>query len=212
VIAHDADARTGPAVAAPRGLARAVENRGDGLVRKLTGERGDELDHIGIGSPAMLARAVLTHPQGRVVTAHPSDHQVERVVLDPHHDLFDQRADDPLAGRRRRTRTMPGALDVGAEREQAFAFGLGERRRRARRQRIPLIFERMHGEQARVPALLQLGGDEAVVGVDCIVLPPRPDRLVARACSIASSTWRRCSAFSARRASMAPIAASMPSG
>ena len=38
----------------------------------------------------------------------------------------------------------------------------------------------MHGEQARVPALLQLGGDEAVVGVDCIVLPPRPDRLVAR--------------------------------
>ena len=69
---------------------------------------------------------------------------------------------------------------IGAEREQALPLGRGQRRLRARRQRIPLVFERAHGEQALVPASLQLGGDEAVVGIDGVVLPPRPGRLVAR--------------------------------
>jgi hypothetical protein len=64
--------------------------------------------------------------QGSVVAAGPSDHQVERVILDPHHDLLDQGADDPLSGCRRRTGAVPGGLDVGAEVEQAQALGLGE--------------------------------------------------------------------------------------
>ena len=70
-------------------------------------------------------------------------------------------------------------LDVGAEREQALALGLGERGLWARRQRVPLLFERADGEQALIPALLQLGGDQAVIGVDRVVLPPRPSGLVA---------------------------------
>jgi len=46
-------------------------------------------------------------------------------------------------------------------------------------QPIPLLFERADGEKAVIPALLQLGGDQAVVGVDGIVLPPGPGCLVA---------------------------------
>ena len=46
--------------------------------------------------------------------------------------------------------------------------------------RIPLVLERTHGQQALVPAMLQLAGDQAVVRIDRIVLPPCPTRFVAR--------------------------------
>jgi hypothetical protein len=75
----------------------------DGLIRHLTSEHCDEFDHIRVRAPAVLAGAVLAHLQGRVVTAYPSDHEVQHVVLDPHDNLLDQCADDPLAGRRCRT-------------------------------------------------------------------------------------------------------------
>src|SRR5207237_9772439 len=94
-------------------------------------------------------------------------------------DLLDQGADDPLSGCRRRTGAVPGGLDVGAEVEQALALGLGEHRFRAYGQRIPVVFESAHREQALIPALLQLGGDQTVVGVDCIILSTCPGGLVA---------------------------------
>ncbi len=74
---------------------------------------------------------------------------------------------------------MPGTLDVGTERKQAFTLGLRQRRVRARRQRVALVLKRADGKQALVPALLQLGGDEAVVGIDGIILATRVADLVA---------------------------------
>jgi PleD family two-component response regulator len=75
---------------------------------------------------------------------------------------------------------VPGALDVGAEGEQALTLGLGERRRRSCRERIPFVLESAEDEQALVPAAFQLGGDKAVIRVNRIILPPRPGCLVAR--------------------------------
>jgi hypothetical protein len=47
-------------------------------------------------------------------------------------------------------------------------------------QRIPLVLERPHGKQTCLPALLQLGCDQTVVGVNHIILLARPSRLIAR--------------------------------
>ena len=146
MIAQEADPRTGPAVAAPRRLSGAVEYWRNCFVGQLPGEHGDEFNHVGIGSPAMLSGAILAHAQRGVVAARPSNDESECVVLDPHHDLLDQGADDPLAGGRCRSRTVPGGLHVGAEGEQVSALGLGERRLRHYRQSIPLLFERTDGE------------------------------------------------------------------
>src|SRR5438067_995078 len=127
----------------------------------------------------MLAGAVLAHAQASVIATGPSDHQAERIILDPNDDLLNQGADDPLSGCRRRTGAVPGGLDVGAEGEQALALGLGKHRFRAYGKRIPVVFESAHREQAFIPALLQLGGDQAVVGVDRVILPTGPGCLIA---------------------------------
>ena len=101
MIAQPADARTSPSVAATGRLAGTVENRRNRLVGELTGERRDELDYVGAGSPTMLADSVLLHAQRRMIAASPSDHQLDRVVLDPHNDLLDQRTDDSFPSSRR---------------------------------------------------------------------------------------------------------------
>ncbi len=125
VVAQPAHASAGPAVAAPGLLSSPVEQARDGLVGHLPRHYRDEVDDIQVGAPAVLAGPVLAHPQGCMVAARPSDHQVERIALNPDHDLLDQRADDPLACRRRVAGAVPGRLDVGAERKKALAPGLG---------------------------------------------------------------------------------------
>jgi hypothetical protein len=187
MIAQKAAPRTGPAVATPSGLSSAVEDWRNCFVGQLPGERGDEFDHVAIRSPAMLAGAVLTHAQRGVVAARSSNNESECVVLDPHNDLLDQRPDDPLAGGRRRSRAVPGGLDISAEGEQVSSLSLGERRLCHCNQPILLLFERTDGEQALIPALLQLGGDQTVIRIDGVVLPSGPSGLVA-GLSIASST------------------------
>ena len=69
---------------------------------------------------------------------------------------------------------------LAPEREQAFPVGRGERRLRACRQRVLFVFQAAHRQEALVPASLQLGRDEAVVGVDGVVLPPCTGRFVTR--------------------------------
>src|SRR5215471_12441757 len=144
---------------------------------------------VPLHGPAMLPGAVLAHSQRCVVAAGPANHQAEGLIFDSHHDLFDQRADDPLARRWCRTVAVPGALDVVAKCEQAVAFDLGQCGFSVCHQRIPLVLEPPHGKQTCVPALLQLGCDQTIVRVN-----------------------RRFSALSVLRASMALNAASMPSG
>ena len=179
MIAQEADPRTGPAVAAPGRLAGAIEDRRNRLVGQLPGERRDEFDDIGICSPAMLAGAVLAHAHWRVVAACPSDHQVERVVLDPHHDLLDQRADDPLSGGRRRSRAVPGGLYVSAEREQALALGLGECRLRRLPPTRPARSSSARTASRRSFQRCSSSAATSGFGIDRVVLPPRPRCLVA---------------------------------
>ena len=76
----------------------------------------------------------------------------------------------------------------------------------------PFILEGADGKQALVPALFEFGRDEAVVGIDRIVLPTRPSDLVARLLECKLDLTPLLGVLDLRRASMAPIAASTPRG
>ena len=96
------------------------------------------------------------------------------------HDLVNQRADDPLACRRRGGRTTPRLLDISTQRKQSTTFRIGERRLRACGQHVSLLLERAHREQPRIPALLEIRSNKAVLWVDHVVLPMCTSRFEAR--------------------------------
>ena len=77
-------------------------------------------------APTMLTSAILAHPQRELIAAHSVNHQSDGVILEPHYDLSDEPPDGALARHRRRAGTVSDALDISAEREQAFAFELGQ--------------------------------------------------------------------------------------
>ena len=115
-----------------------------------------------------------------MIAALPADHEIKCVVLTAHDDLVDQRANDLLAGRRRRAGAIPGALDVRPKGQQAIPLGRIQRDGRASGERIPLGLECAHGEQALIPAPLEFTGDQAVVRIDRVVLSLRAGHFVAR--------------------------------
>src|SRR3954465_12287699 len=180
MVAQRANPRAGPAVALARCLAGAVEHGRDGLIGHLPRQHGEEGNPTGVDAPAMLADAVPRHAQGRVVAALPSNDKAERVVLDTNDNLLDQRANDPFAGCWPGARGVPGPLEISAEREQAIPVRGGQRRLGACCQCIPFILQRAHGQETLVPASLKFRRDEAVVGINGIVLPPRTGGFVAR--------------------------------
>ena len=180
MIAKHADARSVPTIAAARFLASTVKDRRDRAVRHLPRQHCHEIDNFGVCAPAMLPDPVLAHPQRSVIAANPAHHECKRVSFNTHDDLLDKRADDPLAGRWRRAGAAPSPLEIVAERQKSSAFGRGERRGRVGCQRISLPDETLDCPQTFVPAALQLGGNETVIGIDGVVLPPRQRRLVAR--------------------------------
>jgi hypothetical protein len=61
IAAQAAHARARLPIAAPRPLTGAIEHRGDCLVRHLTREHAHEVDNLGVGAPAMLSAAILSH-------------------------------------------------------------------------------------------------------------------------------------------------------
>jgi hypothetical protein len=125
-----------------RRLASTVEQARDGFIGHLTRQHCDELDQMSTRAPTMLTSAVLAQPQRELIAAHSANHQADGVILNPHYDLFDEPPDGPLAHRRRRAATVSGALDISAEREQAFAFELGQWGFCACRQPRQLVLER----------------------------------------------------------------------
>lgn len=61
VIVQEAHAGTGPIIALAGLLASPVEHRRNCLIRRLSSQYGHEFDHVSVGSPPMLAGAVLAH-------------------------------------------------------------------------------------------------------------------------------------------------------
>src|SRR5690348_13432523 len=104
--------RSRPGMPLSRHLPGPIESSRNAHVRHLSGHRTHQIDNIGVDAPAVLARAVLAHPQSRMILACTADDEIETVVLHAHDDLLDQHADDAFTGGDGRPFRMPGALDV----------------------------------------------------------------------------------------------------
>ena len=76
--------------------------------------------------PAVFARRILLDFQRGMIAALPMQRHIEKTILDPHHDLAQHSAGDPLARRHGRGRTRPGYLHIGAKAHEVFAFLLVE--------------------------------------------------------------------------------------
>ena len=130
------------------------------------------------GGAAVLARSRLLDPQFRVLAAFPVDHEHDfaRIFVDIGDDVRDQGTHKPLAGAHAHARRVPGGLEITGKTGE-----VGRIWRRIRRiLRGQAGFTRRHPMQRRLPALLQLCGDEAIIGVAGRVAPLRKPRLVLR--------------------------------
>ena len=128
----------------------------------------------------MLTDVVLGDTQGGMIATLPADHEIKCVVLNAHDDLVYQRANDLLAGDRRRPRAIPGAFDVRPKGQQAIPLGSIQRDGRASGERIPLGFNCASYLQVLIPAPFEFTGDQAVVRIDRVVLSLRAGHFVAR--------------------------------
>jgi len=104
----------------------------------------------------MHAMAVLRHCQFAVITTLPVQLQLEAPVRCAYDDLFEHRAQDALPGFGTSACVLPGALQVGSQREQLLALRLSQWRRIALAPRGQLLFESRHYSERFIPAPLQL--------------------------------------------------------
>src|SRR5262245_26297826 len=117
------------------------------------------------------------------LTPYPADGHVHALAIAPHPDdhLLDQQADDPLPVCCRRARCLPQRRQVLRQRPNLLTLDRRSPLRLAAAEpRVfllppPLLLERL------LPAALQLPGHQPVLGLDRVVLPPCPLRLVAGA-------------------------------
>lgn len=71
-------------------------------------------------------------------------------------------------------------LNISPQSQQTSPLHLGRCSRRRSRQFITFSLERLHLQQASVPALFQTGSNKTVVGIDRIILPMRTSRFEPR--------------------------------
>src|SRR5205823_354907 len=79
-----------------------------------------------------------------------------------------------------RSRVRPGEFEIGAELQHVPPLLLTQGRWLSRLERGDLALEPVHDLQRLVPAALQLTGDQAIVGIDGVILPTGMRRREAR--------------------------------
>jgi len=154
-----------------RRLPGSIESRRYPHVRHLPGHRPHQIDDIGVDAPAVLTRAVLAHPQSRVILARPANDEIETVTLQAHDDLLNQHAHDPFARRNGRTFRVPGALDVRAEPHERLPLIFGHALGRRGAECFEFVLKPSSLLQALVPTSLEFVRHQPVVGIDGVILP-----------------------------------------
>src|SRR5689334_14559258 len=161
--AQRADAVRGPRLPLTGGHSHPVQRRGDVLVRPSRGHAPHHRQGLFGGAAAVLAGLRLADPQLRVLAAPPMDRQddLARRLVHVGDDVGDQRAQQPLPGAHRDARRVPcGSEIIGQPRE--VRRGDGEPRGP---HGVEPGLARLDAPERRLPALLQLRGGEAVVGI-----------------------------------------------
>ena len=179
-VAEAAHARLRPPVQPAGALARPVEHAGDGLVGHQPRAGPDQVHRLGLDGPACLAPSVLPNLEAGVVASSPVQQELDSVTLHPRHDLAQHDADDALARSGGRRRMVPGRLQIRAHPQQSPALLGAQDRRLPPAQLFQLRLQRAYGREGCLPTPLEFAGHEAVVGIDRVVSPTCPGRLIAR--------------------------------
>ena len=176
---HRSDTRRCPTVALAGGLARAIQDCGNCLVRHEAGKARHHFDNVGVDGPSVFTPAIAPDAERGMVAAAPSYDQCERAVLVTNDDFLDQRTNDLLAYLHRGAWTVPGSIDVVTEIYQTFSLHRARLGLPMARQCVQFGFEIAYDPKAIVPAPFKLGGDDPVVWIDRIILTSGSRSLVA---------------------------------
>ncbi len=179
-VTEASDPRLRPPVQPACSLSRSVEHAGDRFVGHQSRAYLDQLRRLGLDAPARLPSPVLLHREAGVVAALPMQQQLDLVILNAGHDLAQHDTNDALARDRGCRWMMPHRIEIVAHAQQALAFLGAQGGRLLPDQRLQVLLQRAYGHESGVPAPFELSCNETVVGIDGVVLPPRPACLVSR--------------------------------
>ena len=169
--AQRADTPRGPGFSMASRYSHPVQRRGDILVRPSGRHRPDYGERLVGCTAAMLAGVRFANAQLRVLAAAPMDRQddLTRRLVDIGDDVGDQGTQQPLACAHCDTRRVPCELEIVGQASEVGRHGnwLG------RLHRFQLRLARLDAAKRRLPTLLELGSDQAIVGIAGGVAPFR---------------------------------------
>ena len=178
-VSKTADMSARPAGTMRRRLSGAVQDGGDYVVRQLPREYANQVDDAGVGRPSSLADFVLLDLHLCVIAALPMDDKRQGLTDDIDDDFFDEQPDDLLACFDGYTRTIPGLYQILAQDHQpGTIFGRKGRGLLGLAEVVELHLQIAQLYQLLVPTPLQLAGNQAIVGIDGVVLTASPGGLV----------------------------------
>ena len=195
VAAQAADDDLGESLAGGGAAALAVEDPGDRAVVVVDGEPPEEFDRVLVGADRGLVAQQRDRELGERAAV-PADRHGRLVVIavDVEDDFLDQAAQQLFAVAVGGGGRGPHAAEVGAERKELLALGVGQGA-------WPLLLAKRElgfgfGEflQGAFPVALQAAGDEAVLGLDLVVAAlglARPGSGLARVAGATVSARRR---------------------
>jgi hypothetical protein len=162
-----------------RRLSGPVQDCGDCVVRQLPREYTNQIDDIGLGRPSSLADFVLLDRHLCVIAALPMDDKRQGITDDIDDNFFDEQPYDLLACLDRYTRVVPGLSQVLAQgHEPGTSFGREGCGLLGLVEVVELHLQIAQLHQLLVPTPLKLTGNQAIVGINGVVLTACPGGLV----------------------------------
>ena len=122
MIPEAANPRFGPRVAPSGPLPQTIQRCRYGTVRLLPGKTANKVDDLGAGTPSSLPSAIAGNAQAGVIAPAPVQQKFDATLGQGGDDLFEDRAQDPLAGLRRCAWMLPNRLEFATEGNQPVLF------------------------------------------------------------------------------------------
>jgi transposase len=174
--AQRADTMGGPGLPLTSARADAVQSRSDFFIRPSACHAAHDGECILRRTTAMLPRSWLLHTQLRVLTSAPvyCEDDLSRRLINICDDIFNQCAYKPLSCTHACLGSVPGGGEISSQAGEVRCPG----RQIGRPARLQPLLAVLHAPESRFPTLLQLSGDETIIGIAGSVAPLREGRLI----------------------------------
>jgi len=182
LLPHGRDPAAGPGFAVAAEQALVCQRGRDLVVGHPGGQVTDRLEHAGVRAQAQ-GRAGAARPVCGAGTPAPENQDVcaAPAFLHRYCNACSGQAEQALAVHRRRGVRLPQGRQVRCKPADVLRLHGVQRPQLGEEQALVVLLQPLGLGQRRFPAPLQLAGDQAVVGVDRVILPLGQPRLVAGA-------------------------------